>query len=631
MKQKFTSIALLFTIYCHAQNFTAGNLVVSRVGDGAAALSASTAPVTLLEFDKITSGQTSAVKTVSVGSTMPGNRLTLGGNVSQEGQLNLSANNLYLSLLGYDVPTAEVNTNTGISSIAITTGGTGYSFSSVITISGGGGTGATAVVNSHTGGVITGIRITNSGSGYTSIPTVSITLGTGFTAGTINRVPYWQGMTSKKQIIRLDNTGAIDFTTNFSNVYNAAGPAKNAVTVDGSKYWINTARVEFLNFGQTTPPTQILNTASPRSIAIFNNQMFYLLGFVNAGLNITTPALPEVLAGTAITPAPINLTTLLSPIGFVLFDLSTSISYNSTGFDLLYIADANGGLEKYYFDGTNWLPLNSKNAPAVSPLNNHIFPGASVSAITGELNSSGQPVIYAVGGNGTASNNSLYAITDASGRTGTMALGTNTTSVTLATAGANYSFKGISFTPGSNPIVLPVKLVAFSASLINSKTALRWQTAFEIDAKEIVVERSKDGSTFNAIGTVPAKNANRLTDYAFEDALPVNGINFYRLKFIDQDGRFEYSRMVSINLNYKNLAQLSIFPNPVVSILNITHEKASSSATIKVVNVAGQTITQFKVAEKAVQTSFDLGELRTGQYFIIYVNNGRSTSTAFIK
>lgn len=72
---------------------------------------------------------------------------------------------------------AATVTSSSVSSIAVTNGGTNYNSNPYITISGGGGSGATAVATVSAGGVITGITVTNGGTGYTSTPTVSITGG----------------------------------------------------------------------------------------------------------------------------------------------------------------------------------------------------------------------------------------------------------------------------------------------------------------------------------------------------------------------------------------------------------------------------------------------------------------------
>lgn len=66
----------------------------------------------------------------------------------------------------------------GISSISVTSGGTGYTSAPVVAITGGGGTGATATAIIEDGSVVA-VNITNPGSGYTSLPTVAMTGGAG--------------------------------------------------------------------------------------------------------------------------------------------------------------------------------------------------------------------------------------------------------------------------------------------------------------------------------------------------------------------------------------------------------------------------------------------------------------------
>ena len=64
-------------------------------------------------------------------------------------------------------------TGNGVSSIPVTTNGAGYLDTPMVTITGGGGVGATAVAN-VSGGSVTGITITSPGTGYTSAPTVTL-------------------------------------------------------------------------------------------------------------------------------------------------------------------------------------------------------------------------------------------------------------------------------------------------------------------------------------------------------------------------------------------------------------------------------------------------------------------------
>lgn len=627
MKKLFTLSCLFVATLAQAQ-FTANRLAVTRVGDGNTALTTNTASVSLLEFPIIGGAST---YTAGLGSSTPGSQLTLGGiggsATTLEGLLSLSQDGNYLSLAGYDVAAGEAAASTGISAIAVTTGGTGYSFASIITIDGGGGTGATAVMNNVVGGVISSIRITNAGSGYTSTPTVTITGGTGFVAGAITRVPYWQGVSSKKVVARLNNAGTVDYSTNFTNSFGTVGAIKQAVSVDGNKYWVAGNRVEYVAFGQTSQAAIAVN-AGARSIGIFQNQLFYDLGFNAGGLFSTVTALPEAVStGTSV----IGMSAAASSPGtFVFLDTQAGVG-DSRGYDVCYITEISAGLEKFYYSGSAWVPVNSKNLPTASPLNNGVFPTVALSAITARIEN-GKPVIYAVSGTGTSTNNAIYVIKDNAAYNEAMVLGTNTVATNLATAGANYAFKGIAFTPGTELIVtIPVELMSFKGSLINDKANLQWATASEINAKEFIIEKSTNAKEFAPIGTVAAKGGNAKTTYDFDDSKLNEDVNYYRLKMMDNDGSFKYSNVVAIKLGSKNTKGLSVFPNPVSDNITLTHTAAEEGAIIRIVSINGSTVAQYTVAKDATQTSVDASQLTAGQYFINYISKGTSVTTSFVK
>jgi autotransporter-associated beta strand protein len=76
-------------------------------------------------------------------------------------------------------------TGSGITSIPLTAGGSGYVAHPVVEITGGGGTGAAAVALLDASGTVTGIRVTNPGIGYTSAPTINLRGGGTTTPATV--------------------------------------------------------------------------------------------------------------------------------------------------------------------------------------------------------------------------------------------------------------------------------------------------------------------------------------------------------------------------------------------------------------------------------------------------------------
>jgi len=98
------------------------------------------------------------------------------------------------------------------------------------------------------------------------------------------------------------------------------------------------------------------------------------------------------------------------------------------------------------------------------------------------------------------------------------------------------------------PVPLPVTLTKFNALRNGVQGYLQWQTAQEENSREFVIERSPDGKTFTAIGTVPAAGkSSQPTDYSFTDLTPINGPNYYRLRETDLDSKYTYSIVRVLN------------------------------------------------------------------------------------
>jgi hypothetical protein len=608
------SIFVLAAMVANSQSFTPNNLVVTRVGDGSTSLTTgNTAPISLLEFTTTGVNQASAVTSRGITG------LTISGNVN-EGQLSLSSDRNFLSLAGYSVAAGELFTSKGVSNIPAGAPGTGYSFATppTVTISTPqilGGVNATASANITSGG-ISSFTITNSGSGYTAAPTVTISggSGSGATAGTVAiAIPFWQGFNFNKVIARIGIDGVVGTTTSFQNSsFQSNGSVKGAVSVDGSSFYLNGGRVEYATFGQTTPSTLIFSQNS-RSIGIHGNQLYFASGFSTTPIRFTNTALPT--SSVAATNVP-GITTNHDLCSFSFLNMNSSVGYLSTGWDLLYIAKFNNGLEKWYFDGTTWVLAG-----------NYSGAGTALSSIAVNINSLGQPVIYAITGNNTGSNNSLVAITDMGGRTDAISevLPTiNTSHITLANSGAGYGFRGVAFTPTST--VLPITLTTFSGSLINNAAALRWSTASESNSKEFVIERSNNGVDFKAIGTVSTTNTNNTANYSFQDASLLSGDNYYRLKMVDNDGTFEYSKnLVAVKLSLSSTIGVLAYPNPTNGPLTINHGVGSNKGTITIIDLAGKKVAEFGINVGNTQTEINVSNLPAGNYFININNDGIKT------
>lgn len=147
--------------------------------------------------------------------------------------------------------------------------------------------------------------------------------------------------------------------------------------------------------------------------------------------------------------------------------------------------------------------------------------------------------------------------------------------------------------------ILPLKLGNFSAIQTQAGVRLNWETLSEQNTSHFEIERSADGIDFRKTGEVTAagNSANQRT-YTFHDFQPLPGINYYRLKMVDVNQIFTYSRVVAIK-NDASLITMQLFPNPVTDILQVQiPSNRAVTSNIRIADAAGKL-----VYSKSVQLS----------------------------
>jgi hypothetical protein len=183
---------------------------------------------------------------------------------------------------------------------------------------------------------------------------------------------------------------------------------------------------------------------------------------------------------------------------------------------------------------------------------------------------------------------------------------------------------------------LPVTLIDFTAQLQDDIVRLNWSTASELNNNYFDVERSANGTEFNSIGTVQGHNTTSVrNDYISYDESPIDGINYYRLKQVDNNGSYSYSRIVAVTLPEKLISNVSIYPNPVNNNQEI-HITASmqqnSLVTVKLYNANGQEVYSNSItANKGIQNiSIPAMGLKPGLYSLIMIHNTQQITQKII-
>jgi hypothetical protein len=352
--------------------FTAGNLLVSRYGDGTTTLGSAATAVAINEYTTA-AGQSSAVQSIAFATT-GANQFTDSGSATSNGYLNTY--NGYVAISGY-------NAAAGTASVA--------------------GTNNKAVqVLDSTGNVVN-----------------RAVFPTGGSAG--SPPSPFSGNNIRSAI-----------ATSATNFY-ATGTSSGSPNTGGAWYNNGTSYTQ-VSSTVTGQPTNM------RNVGIFGGQLYASSG-ASTGYGVFAVGSGLTTSANQTSTLFINAGANASTYGFVMFDTN-----QDGGVDLAYLADdrttAGGGLQKWMLVGGTWTQSWSRLVNATGTLSDTAGTGfAGIRGLTGTWDAVNGAQLYATTTEPT--NNRLISIVD-NGSTPTLA--TN-----LASAGTNYVFRGVAFTPGAVP------------------------------------------------------------------------------------------------------------------------------------------------------------------------------------
>ncbi len=140
-------------------------------------------------------------------------------------------------------------------------------------------------------------------------------------------------------------------------------------------------------------------------------------------------------------------------------------------------------------------------------------------------------------------------------------------------------------------VTVPVTLLDFKGRFLDNKINLQWLTLNEINNSLFEIEKSSNGKDFFVIGTVKAsRNSTTKTNYLFTDEMPLNGDNYYRLKQVDINGKFEYSAIEKLSIIHYPLL-INVHPNPAINYISIElQEKLQEDFIITISTIAGKVV-----------------------------------------
>ena len=186
------------------------------------------------------------------------------------------------------------------------------------------------------------------------------------------------------------------------------------------------------------------------------------------------------------------------------------------------------------------------------------------------------------------------------------------------------------FTPSST---LPLRLLTFNGRLQEKTVLLQWISENERSFSHYEVERSIDGREWKKMQNVKCKMQNGRNEYGYED--DINGLRsevsrlYYRLKMLDNDGKYSYSNVVEIRLSFYN--SFSIYPNPASTSVQLQFGKGvNGKAEVEVRDMSGKVVMSDELRVMSGVATLATNKLKAGSYVVKVVVGGELWSEKLV-
>lgn len=196
----------------------------------------------------------------------------------------------------------------------------------------------------------------------------------------------------------------------------------------------------------------------------------------------------------------------------------------------------------------------------------------------------------------------------------------------LSTANDNQSTTKAVVAQGA----LPVTLVAFSGKYTEGTgNVLNWATANEKNNAFFQIERSSDARQFESIATIKGNGTTtQRNEYAYTDRSALAAVTYYRLKQVDVDGAFSYTRTIAIRRG-EGVVALKTFPNPATT--ELSYEVDAKVQALRIRNVNGISMLDQKMGNE-MTNRVDISSLSAGTYVLeVHTAEGQVLRQRFIK
>jgi hypothetical protein len=183
-----------------------------------------------------------------------------------------------------------------------------------------------------------------------------------------------------------------------------------------------------------------------------------------------------------------------------------------------------------------------------------------------------------------------------------------------------------SFTSGDrdwrSSYILPLPIVNFSGTLEKNIAQLQWKVENEEEVKNYVLERSKDGISFNPIDQFLPKYMPSSSYYYDDDINSFNSdIVYYRIQEVSKNGQRSYSKIISFKKIKKESITIKVYPNPVISSFTINVSSTEKQhADISIPNGKGKLVmernAELEKGDNLIRIS-EISKMPSGLYMVV--------------
>lgn len=426
-------------------------------------------------------------------------------------------------------------------------------------------------------------------------------------------------------------------------VYNASGPVLVATTTVQSGGTWSTATVPFNAVAGTTYYASAQNgsctvSANSGNVIAANNTSAARCGTISSPVSASATSVSGTLAS-AVAGTTVNLyldgeligTTTTGTTSWTVSSIpATTIYSNGT---LTIGVRETGTKEVICAANVKVDCASSPVSPVFTPANTIITANQTVTytvtnAVAGNFyaisnSSTGQSL---GSGKWAATNGNLTLTTDPIPSAGTYTIvikATNLSGVTVCTSLPSAATIVVNST-------LPLNLLSFNGKWVNDQVLLNWETEEERNTESFIIEKSTDGNYFQTIGKRDAAgNSDHRIAYSFTDVAIQGNLAYYRLKMLDKDGKYSYSRIVVMRRAAHS--EVKFWPNPFNNNLNISYKSETTSVIeMRVTDVSGKLLITQRFAVNRGNNQLQLLQLQqlsSGTYFVTVTDTISKTIT----